>query len=54
MTIISGGIFGEGFDLDKPRPAPVEEPPVIWTDDGLVIADRYAANVIIPERSTLH
>jgi hypothetical protein len=54
MTRLTGGIFGDGVELGETRPAPAEQPRVHWTDEGLVFEDCYAANVIIPERSTLH
>ena len=40
-----------GSKLGRRQP---EQPRVLWTDEGLVFEDCYAANVIIPERSTLH
>ena len=52
MMRLAGGVFGDGVQIDTP--APVEQPRVLWTDEGLVFEDCYAANVIIPERSTLH
>jgi hypothetical protein len=52
---IAGGIFGDGVEWGETPPAPVEQPRVIWTDDGIVLAEeRYAAHVIIPECRMLH
>ncbi len=53
MMRLVGGIFGDGVDIEA-KPSPAEQPRVLWTDEGLVFEDCYAANVIIPERSTLH
>jgi hypothetical protein len=51
---IMGGLF-DGVELDENRKPPIEQPPaVLWTDEGLLFDDCYAANVIIPEQSTLH
>jgi hypothetical protein len=54
MTPFSGGIFGDGVEWIESQPATPEQPRALWTEEGLVFEDCYAANVIIPERSTQH